>query len=91
MAENILHFGGTRIRVNGSGELKLKWIGLDDVATETLKPLIMSEATGRSLTRLSNFKGQRARLKISVDGLGQHFAINRVVLYVKELYTSYPQ
>lgn len=91
MAENILHFGGIRLRVNGSGNLDLKWIGLDDVKTETLVPIVMAVSPGKQPLRLSNFKGQRARLKISINAIDEYFVVNRIVLYMKELYTGYPQ
>lgn len=90
MAENILHFGAVRLRVNGSGNLDMKFIGLDDQIENNLKPLAMSATPGKEPLVLSNFKGQRARLRLSTDAINEYMIINRVVIFVKQLYTSYP-
>lgn len=91
MAENILHYGAVRLRVSGEGSLLLKMKGLDDVITQDLASLTLSLTPGREPTQLANFKTQRMRLRISVSGINQHFSLNRLVIYAKELWQSYPQ
>lgn len=90
MAENILHFGAVRLRLNGTGNLDMQWIGLDDTKTSDLLALTMSESPGYEPTRLCNFLAQRARLKISTNKINEHFKINRIVVFIKPKATSLP-
>ena len=90
MAENILHFGGVRLRVNGTGVLRMRLIGLDDVASQTLYPLTMSLTPGREPRVLANFKSQRARLEFTTTDINEFMRIDKVVIFVKELWTDFP-
>lgn len=88
--ENIQHFGAIRLRVNGSGNLKPKFLSLDDVKTLDLVPIVMSTLTDREPTRLSNFMSQRARLRLGTTEKDEIFKINRVIIFIKETYSEYP-
>jgi hypothetical protein len=88
--ENILHFNAVRLRVTGVGNLKMEFISLDDMKIQELKSIPMMLKTDREPTRLANFISQRARLKVSVDHVDERFVINRIIIYAKELYSSYP-
>jgi len=88
--ENILHFNAIRLRATGVGNLKLEFISLDDMKTQELKPIPLLLRTDREPTRLANFISQRAKLKISVTQKDERFVINRIIIYAKELYSSYP-
>lgn len=90
MAENILHFGAIRFRVNGSGNLDLTLLGYDDASGSILVPLAMKTSPGNEPLRLCNFTAQRARLRISVDKLNEYFIINRLVFFVKDYSAEYP-
>lgn len=90
MAEDILHFGAVRLRVVGSGNLRMTFIGLDDKVTQVLKPLVMSATPGVEPTRLSNFKGQRARLKLYTSAINEYMIINRIIVFVRPIATGYP-
>ena len=90
MAENILHYNAVRLRLQGIGDLDITLLGLDDVITSNLKPLPMSLTPGREPLRLANFKGQRVRVRVGTDKINEKFIINRIILYTKELWTSYP-
>lgn len=90
MAENIIHFGAVTMRVNGSGLMKMRWISLDDAVSQELIPFTMATSPGKEPSRLSNFVQQRARLKMYTTELDEYFQINRVVLFVKEIYSQYP-
>lgn len=90
MAENILHFGAVRLRVTGSGSLRMQLIDLDETGTETLVPLTLASAPGREPTRLCNHKTQRVKLKLFTTAIDEVVRVNRIILYAKELYTSYP-
>jgi len=88
--EDILHFGGVRLRVIGSGNLGLEFRSLDRIDIQTLAPLPLSSATAREPTRLSNFTSQRGMLIISTNQLGAEFRINRVIVFAKQLWTQFP-
>jgi hypothetical protein len=88
--ENILHFNAVRLRVTGVGNLKMEFISLDDMKIQELKPIPMLLKTDREPTRLANFISQRARFKVSLDHINERFVINRIIIYAKELYSSYP-
>lgn len=63
---------------------------LDDANPETLVPLTLSSAPGKEPTRLANHKSQRIKLKIYTTAIDEIVRINKIILYAKELYTSYP-
>lgn len=88
--ENISHFNAVRFRINGVGEMELTFYSLDDIKSQVLLPLNMLEATNIQPTRLANFIEQRAYLKGETNGLGEWFRINRIIVFQKELFSSYP-
>jgi len=88
--ENISHFAAIRIRITGVGSLKMKILSLDDVKAKTLVPLAMSRDSRIIPTRLVNFVEQRASFELKTSDIGERFRINRVVIFMKEIYTSYP-
>lgn len=88
--ESISHFTAVRLRVTGSGNLKMRLLSLDEVRTSTLVPLALVNATNRQPTRNCNFVEQRAQLEIKTTEINEIFRINRIILFVKELYTDYP-
>jgi len=90
MPESILHFGAIRVRVVGDGNLKAKLSSLDDSFSQDLVPLAMESASGIQPTRLANFNSQRALLELKTTEINEYFKINRIIFFIKELYTSYP-
>ena len=90
MAEDLLHFGSVKLRITGSANLDMQLIGLDDTITQDLFPLPITTTSGREPVRLSNMIGQRARLKLSTDAIDEWINVNRIIIYVKPTYTSYP-
>lgn len=88
--EIISHFAGVRIRVNGTGSLRLALFSLDDVANTTLVPLTMASATNIIPTRLCNFQQHRASLEVKTTGIDEVMKINRIIIFVKEVFTEHP-
>jgi hypothetical protein len=88
--ENISHFAAIRVRVTGVGNLKLKAYSLDDVKTKDMVPFTMQTANRIEPTRIVNFMEQRASFELKTTEFGERFKINRIVLFMKEIYTSYP-
>jgi|SRR3990167_759210 len=88
--ENISHINAIRMRVVGSGNLELTLYSLDDVDSQALVDITMSAATAIQPTRLANFWSQRVSLELKTDAINEYFRINRVIMFTKELYSSYP-
>jgi len=88
--EEILHFGGIRLRVTGAGNLQLRLLSLDNTTINSLAPITMSSITNREPTRLANFITQRGALTIFTTELNEQFNINRVILFLKPIWTQYP-
>jgi hypothetical protein len=88
--ESISHFAAIRIRFTGSGVLRMSVYSLDDVRSKTLVPFTLQPTNRIIPTRLVNFMEQRAAFEIKTTGIDERFRINRIVIFQKEVYTSYP-
>lgn len=88
--ENITHHAAIRVRVTGVGNLKLAAYSYDDVRSKTLVPLVMQNATRIVPTRLVNFLEQRVSYELKTTEIDEHIRINRIVIFMKEIFTSYP-
>jgi hypothetical protein len=88
--EGITHFAAIRIRVNGTGLLKMAVYSLDDVRSKTLVPLTMQPLNRIIPTRLVNFMEQRAAFELKTTDMNDKFRINRIVIFAKTTFTSYP-
>jgi hypothetical protein len=88
--EATTHFASIRIRVDGDGQLRLAAYSLDDLNSKVLTPLDMQLRNRYSPTRLVNFVEQRAAFELKTTAYGEFFRINRIVIFTKELYRSYP-
>lgn len=89
-AEDICHYGAVRLRVTGTGNLRMTFYSLDDESSSALVPIVMANTTGREPLRLANFISQRGMLEISTTAINEKFRINRVIIFEKMLWTSYP-
>lgn len=88
--ESTTHFSSIRIRVNGTGQLKISVFSLDELNSKLLVPLDMAQRNRYSLTRIVNFTEQRASFELKTTEIAENFRINRIVIFTKELYKSYP-
>lgn len=87
----IQHYHAVRVRVRGSGNLRLTLLSLDGTETQTLDPVAMTTTTNIAPTKLCNFKQQRAQLMFKTTAINEVFEINQVNVYIKPIATSYPQ
>jgi hypothetical protein len=88
--ENISHFAIIRIRVTGYGNLKMSAFSLDDVKTKVLAPFPMLPANRIIPSRIVNFVEQRASFELKSTEIGEKFRINRIIIFMKEIFTSHP-
>lgn len=88
--ENILHYAGARLRLQGSGNLIPTFINLDDTPIQQLTAIVMSNTPTREPLRLANFTGQRVRFKVETNMIDEKMIINRIIIYNKPLWADYP-
>lgn len=87
--EAVMHWNSVRLRVTGSGILRMTYQSLDNVKANTLTPLNMSAATDRQPVVLANFINQRAKLRIETNAIDEVFSINRIILFTKRTWSQY--
>lgn len=90
-AGELLHFGAVRMRVTGTGNLRMTLNSLDDVNTSTLPVLPMSATTNREPTVLANYVDQLGSLEFETTEIDEVFAICKIVVFVRPVATGYPQ
>jgi hypothetical protein len=88
--EYINHFNMIRMRVTGSGNLKLTLNSLQDVRQFQLADISMSSSTDIQPFRLANFQTQRASITIGTTNINEHFRINRIIVYSRPIEAEYP-
>lgn len=88
--EDLTHFGATKIRVTGTGTLRQKFYGFDNVLTQTLGNVTMSASPGQQPLMLANFINQRARLELKTTGIDEKMNVNRILVFTKPIFTSLP-
>lgn len=88
--DNIVHFTGVRMRVTGSGSLKMTALSEDFIFSQTLVPFTMSANTNIRPTRLMNFQHQQMILEGKTTEINERFHINRILIYAKDVFTQFP-
>ena len=88
--QDIIHYGAVRLRVNGSGNLRFTFQSLDNQKSQVLVPIVMQPLTDREPTRLANFTTQRAFLRVETTAINEIFKINRIIVFARPIYTSFP-
>ena len=87
----LIHFGAARLRVTGSGNLKLYFRSLDDVKNLTLPTIPMQTTTDKEPLVLGNFTNQRACLEFKTTEINEIFVVSKITIFVKVTASGYPQ
>jgi len=87
----LIHFNAVRLRVTGSGNLRLSLRSLDNINVSTLAVLPMLNVTNRELVTLSNYIDQLGQLELKTTAINETFSLSRIVIFVKPIATSHPQ
>ena len=87
----LIHFGAVRLRINGSGNLKILLKSFDDVNIYYLTDLVLATTTNREALILSNYIDQRGRLHIELTEINESFNVSKIVVFTKVVATGYPQ
>lgn len=85
------HCVAVRMRVTGSGNLKVRLLSLNGESTSQLPDVAMSPTTQRYVNQLANFITQRYQVEISTEEMDETFNIRQVIIYNKPIASSYPQ
>lgn len=86
----IYHFGFSRMRLTGEGNLRMRLQSLGEVREFVMVPFIMASPTNIEPTRLSNFTEQRASLEGKTTQIDEVFEISKIMVFAKQVATSYP-
>lgn len=89
--ESIIHAVGVRMRVVGDGSLITTLLGYDAINQSELFPLTLAEFNNQQPVVLANFRNQRIQIELKVEDIDEWFLCTRLVLFVKESATGYPQ
>jgi len=90
-SELIYHIAGVRLRVVGSGSLRMFLRSLDNIRSFTMLPLAMSATTDKEPTRLGNMRSQRTQLELRVNEIDEYFKIQKIIIFAKPSGTSHPE
>lgn len=88
---DILHVGSVRLRTTGSGDLELLLRSLQNVNYNQLADYVLSNPSDREKVILSNFINQRGQLEFRTTLIDEWFIVSKVVIFVKTIWTGYPQ
>lgn len=89
--EYINHFNAVRLRVVGSGNLRMTLQSYDEVFETELTPIPMEQTTNKTPTQLTNFTQQTAKLRIETTEKDEIFNIGWILVYVKSVGTEFPR
>lgn len=89
--DSIFHYAAIRAKVVGSGNLRTTIYGLDQVLSSVLNVVAMSTSPGVEPVILCNLLSQRARIQFSTTAINETAKFYRVTLFIKPVYTGYPQ
>jgi hypothetical protein len=85
------HYNAVRLRVTGSGTLKGQLQTMNEIYTDTFANLTLQATDDSSPVLLANLTSERASLYLYTDQIDDQFAISRIVVFLKQVATSFPQ
>jgi hypothetical protein len=89
--DNINHYAGVRYRINGTGNLLTTLLGQDSVLVTPLANASLAANPGREPYLLANLLSQKARLQFKTSAINESIRMNRIIMFIKEMYSGYPQ
>lgn len=88
---NVLHGGGIRVRVTGSGNLRSAMVGFDNLIVNQMVDVPLAATNSRKVDRLGNIISQGIKWRLHQDGtVGDYMRVNDVTVYIKQIWTQYP-
>ena len=89
--EVINHYGAVRMRIVGSGNLRMVLYSLDEVKSFTLLPITLAAKTNIEPNRISNFTQQRAKFELRTTEIDESFNSSKIIVFAKPVAKSYPE
>lgn len=86
----INHFGGIKLRANGSGILQVTLFGEDDILSQTLLSPTLAALPGQEYDLLANFKNEKCSMKFRVSNFGEFLRLHQVTLFARPLWLRRP-
>lgn len=93
IGDTVNHYGIIRMRVQGSGELKLTLMSLpdeSDIQEQFVCPSIVLPNQRKFPTVLSDYKSMGAQLEIRTTEIDEVFQIGMISIYSIPIATTYP-
>ena len=90
LQENINHFAGVRLRVNGTGNLHITYESLDEILTKDLQPIVMVQNNRKEPLRLGIFVTQKSRIVLKTTDFDDVMRVNKLIVFLKPLYGEFP-
>ena len=91
LSNGVSHYGAVRYRIIGSGNLTTTLNSLQNVESQVLAPIALTNPNDRMPTILANFSKEQISITFETNEIDEYFRINRIILYVKPLWAGYPQ
>lgn len=90
MPEEYLHVAAIKVRVVGQGLLVPTLYGLNKLNSNTLAFINMQQTTPDEPRILAGFIDQRIMLRLEHDNINELMRVNRIIIYVKPIWTQIP-
>lgn len=88
--ENIQHHSHLRMRVTGIADFRMVVHSMDYIKSKELVPIMVQVLNRIQPVRIVNFVEQRVAYEFAHLKMDEYVRINRIVIYMKEIYTSHP-
>jgi len=90
MNQDILHFGGIKVRVQGSGTLQPSLFSMDGNNQFTPNSITMTNPAEFEPFRLTNLITQRCKIRLETEALNDYMEVYRIVLFYKQIFSQLP-
>ena len=89
--EYINHYTAIRLRVKGTGNLKLTLYSYDEEFSDPLADAVMAANTSIPSTALANFTQMMAKIDLRTTEIDEVFNVSQIIVFARPVGTSFPQ
>lgn len=87
---SIHHFAAVRVRVVGSGNLRMRLLSLSEAKEKVIVPIEMETSTDIEPTKGTNFRQPVASLEMKTTAIDEYFVVSKIVIFAKVSATGRP-
>lgn len=84
------HLGRLRLRVRGSGSLKLAAYTFDDVKSKTIAPITLEESPYKYPTKPANFRQMKMQIELKTTSINEWVEFYEIIPFIKPVATGFP-